>query len=1217
MSTWVTPAGTIGTYTQQREFQFTFQASPSLGGVINYELIGSWPPGTFQLVTVKLSPTVWVGVLTATPAYVSVPTEFSFTISATEITSLGATLNPRTFTMTVSNTVWQTGQNLGGYTELTPLNIQIVAEPSIPGHRLIYSLLNGSLPAGQTVNTPLTVTTVQLPPPSNAWVGVISGTPGQVSTLTTSTFTVRATEYNGLNQQVCFRDRTFSIDISGTSAPSFVTPAGTTWVYYDSTWVYNQIEWQDPDPGNDVVITLASGNLPPGLEITTQGMIRGYADIPALASVQYDFTLNIKSASGENLAAYSIIINNQNTIPGFVGREPTILNTRPLTIVQDPNDPYRSYYLDSDDIGSFVSDNYFAFKIIGYSFDGQDLNYELIPSSALAGTGLTLDVNSGWITGTLASSPTPSVDTYNFAVAAYDISNPALKSINFQFSLTIVNNIDTRVVWVTPYDLGQIQNGNVSVLGVEARSIAGKNLAYRLVGNDFTSDLRTFVYNNIEFQSFGLLGGYVLSSDGNTWNQNVDTQLTLQRFNLLDSVYNPFTGVTVVVGNNVSQRGIFAQSIDGINWTYGLPPSPVPGSINGIAFNNDSVTPLYVIVGTDGFIATSPDATFWTVIAPVVSDDLTSIYYDGTQWVAVGHSGIVLYSFDTITWNQTSNSYITDFTSVATNGTSWVITGQLNTLIVGTSITNSASWVSVSLPNFSDLKSVTVSAGTYVVVGTNGTILTSTDDGATWQERSSNTFNDLYDVYYDSVITGNLWAVGDVGTILTSTDSITWTSPTISDLPPYLIMENDGAISGRLAFQPLATVTPANTSTVYEFTVQAFCTDPGFEEITSIKKFKLTTYQKFPLPYDNLYIKALVSHDDRAFIDSIINNTALIPEQDLFRPQDPYFGRARDVKYQHMFGVPSVASADLYSEYIAAVTKNHYWRNITLGPLKVAQARNARNELIYEVVYSEIIDNLINSAGDSISKEIIWPRNITLTNLPYFTASTTLNTSMTYADPAPSVKRYDVTIGTVIELDNTEGIELGMYMTGDGVTLTAGNPPTVTVVYPGVGVELSSAQPALLPGTQVLFNDPVSTSSAITTVRTLYPNSLPNMRQQIADTLGFINDPSILPLWMSGQQADGNVLGYVQAWVLCYTKPGQAQTIVDNINQYLESNNLALNQIDFKIDRFEIDRSQTYGFEGGTASAPVWSDLPSPGVVTDSQDAYIYFPQKTILPENT
>jgi hypothetical protein len=48
-------------------------------------------------------------------------------------------------------------------------------------------------------------------------------------------------------------------------------------------------------------------------------------------------------------------------------------------------------------------------------------------------------------------------------------------------------------------------------------------------------------------------------------------------------------------------------------------------------------------------------------------------------------------------------------------------------------------------------------------------------------------------------------------------------------------------------------------------------------------------------------------------------------------------------------------------------------KNLTLGEIKVAQARNAAGQVIYEVVYSQVIDNLLNSQGQSVSKEVTLP----------------------------------------------------------------------------------------------------------------------------------------------------------------------------------------------------------------------------------------------------
>jgi hypothetical protein len=270
MSIWVTPAGSIGTYTQQRQFTFDFQATTSLGGRIVYEIKTPWPPGSYVLRTIEVSPGVFVGRLTATPAYVNVPTSYSFDISATEVNYSGSYPNVQTFSLTVSNTVWQTNTDLGIFIELDTISVQLEAQPSIPGNRVSYELLNGALPASQNINSPLTLTTVQLPVPDLRWVAVISGTLGQVNDLITNTFTVRASELNGLNQVVSFRDRTFNLTVSGTTAPRFTSPAGTVlFSTQDSTWVSYEMQYSNPDPNTSVVISLASGSLPPGLEITS------------------------------------------------------------------------------------------------------------------------------------------------------------------------------------------------------------------------------------------------------------------------------------------------------------------------------------------------------------------------------------------------------------------------------------------------------------------------------------------------------------------------------------------------------------------------------------------------------------------------------------------------------------------------------------------------------------------------------------------------------------------------------------------------------------------------------------------------------------------------------------------------------------------------------------------------------------------------------------
>jgi hypothetical protein len=148
-----------------------------------------------------------------------------------------------------------------------------------------------------------------------------------------------------------------------------------------------------------------------------------------------------------------------------------------------------------------------------------------------------------------------------------------------------------------------------------------------------------------------------------------------------------------------------------------------------------------------------------------------------------------------------------------------------------------------------------------------------------------------------------------------------------------------------------------------------------------------------------------------------------------------------------------------------------------------------------------------------------------------------------------------------------------------------------------------------------VHNQAFYTSLSPGTVTELYPNSLYNMRTRVADNLGQVLNSSLLPLWMTSQQSNGSTLGYTQAWVICYTNPGYADIIKTNIENNWP---YKLNIINFGIDRFSVDKSDTYDYDT-TVIPAVWEQLPSATPVPnplDSEDFYVLFPQTTILPNS-
>jgi len=62
-----------------------------------------------------------------------------------------------------------------------------------------------------------------------------------------------------------------------------------------------------------------------------------------------------------------------------------------------------------------------------------------------------------------------------------------------------------------------------------------------------------------------------------------------------------------------------------------------------------------------------------------------------------------------------------------------------------------------------------------------------------------------------------------------------------------------------------------------------------------------------------------------------------------------------------------------------------------------------------------------------------------------------------------------------------------------------------------------------------------------------------------------------------------------------------------------------LNMINFKIDRFSVNKSMTYDYDNSLVP-PAWTGLPSATPTPsplDSKDFYVLFPRQTILPDES
>jgi len=198
-------------------------------------------------------------------------------------------------------------------------------------------------------------------------------------------------------------------------------------------------------------------------------------------------------------------------------------------------------------------------------------------------------------------------------------------------------------------------------------------------------------------------------------------------------------------------------------------------------------------------------------------------------------------------------------------------------------------------------------------------------------------------------------------------------------LPQGLSLLPSGNIVGQVSFKTFsfdggtttfdeeyATRLDANPTTfdlTYNFTVEAYSTN-GIVSVT--KEFTILVNREFDSPQNILYCKAMPPLADRDLLNTLLLNGNVIAQDNVYRADDPNFGSANRVIYQHAFGLTPATLED----YFAALEFNHYNKNLILGEVKTARALDDNDDVIYEVVYSQIVDNLVNSDGESIPPSV-------------------------------------------------------------------------------------------------------------------------------------------------------------------------------------------------------------------------------------------------------
>jgi hypothetical protein len=393
------------------------------------------------------------------------------------------------------------------------------------GQSLKYAIIAGKLSNGLTLTD----------------TGIISGTPqitGSSSTSLSEThsFTVRVTN------NIQLLDRTFNLTINAIAQPeiiasqrSFLTEfsLGT---FYDGSDVNIALSATDPNKFNTLEWKLVNGDLPVGLTLSTTGKITGYisplnysstADaslgwstspwdyipLDATSSIPkfnvYHFTIRVFDGSKYDESNYTltvvpknvitvdstaVTINNDITVDTDNSHNPIIVTPTGKLPTQRAGSQFDFHFEGKNfDYSNILYPIQYAIaNLTGASFDqGSNTHNPLETTigfdqssfdqrSAIADLGLTLDPNTGWLHGIL-SPQSEETQTYTFEVYCFKTAEPSIMSRAVTYSLTVLGAVDNTITWVSPTDLGTVDNGDISEFAIIATTPANKTLYYQLI----------------------------------------------------------------------------------------------------------------------------------------------------------------------------------------------------------------------------------------------------------------------------------------------------------------------------------------------------------------------------------------------------------------------------------------------------------------------------------------------------------------------------------------------------------------------------------------------------------------------------------------------------------------------------------------------------------------------------------------------------------------
>ena len=901
--------------------------------------------------------------------------------------------------------------------------------PGEPGAELYYDVIAGKLPDG-----------IQC-----ARNGTISGTPDAVASLqgvtlevgrnTTSKFTVRLYPENDPTN---IRDRTFSITVAVIPEPVWVTPAGLVAVYYDSDPVDYQFLFQEVYTPDTTVVTVAAGALPGGLQLSLDGRLTGYVqpspNIDAVAgydisaqsvepydflsqsiSKNYQFTLQVSNGTASSLRTFEIFVYSRSQMQAsdgvlIVNSDIEINNN---TYITADETPYQAPFITNtvpSNLGTFRSSNYFAYQFVGENYISQPITYAIsVNQGAGFAPGLTLDPSSGWYYGYIPDQGTTETE-YSFNIVVYqnEFITPAMTitqtvaATGYVTANYITNTLEQNLPFRLVSNFGGLTAGTLYYVDTIVSQTAVWNIA-----NDQITSYNTVFTVHLADSSIPTLTNATGAVEATLVIECTETDSDTKRITCSSTanlgIGQPlvFTG-TAFGGITAAAQTIYYVIEISNERQFKVSDHPYsPTEVN---------TPVTLTTAAGSMLANmilaSEAYPFSLTITGAVDAEVV--------WDTPSDLGNIV------------NGATSMFKVSATNRGGRTMryrlkSGAYNSLPQALELLPSGDIVGrVSFDTFAlDLGTTTFDQS--FAINRNLASLGTTFDLTyvfTVNAYAEDTNQTIYEVA--SIHVNN----GGSGYSFLNKPTIAISAPVGASAVPAeagFVTVAGGAITAvALAENGNGYTSPPTVTVTQGFggsgaNLTAVMAATGSRDVISVfKTFKIHVVREYNRPYQNLYVRAMPPPNDRALIRSLLDNEEIFPPAYLYRADDPNFGKSSQVTYAHAFGL----APDTLDRYVASLYENHYWKNLILGEIDTAQAIDpTTGQVVYEVVYSKIIDNLVNTDGQSVNK---------IVTLPYAIVNPVDGTTIiTSVYPNSLVNMRDQVIDVVGQISNT----LPLWMT--------------------------------------------------------------------------------------------------------------------------------------------------------------------------------------------